>query len=82
VSCDRRNPDFVKTTAVMGYFVIAAALRAASANTLTRSAYRNVAKLKNDPPCDVFLEVALWCLDGLPASRQRLLDLGTGWIHA
>jgi SAM-dependent methyltransferase len=67
---------------MLPYFLTAAALKAASANTLTRSAYRTAAKLKNDPPCDIFLRVALWCLDGLPASRQRLLDLGTGWIHA
>jgi len=65
----------------MGYFLTAAALKVASANASTRSAYRAVGKFKNSTPCDVSLQVALWCLDGLPTSRQRLLDLGTGWIH-
>ena len=67
---------------MLPYFLTAAALKAVSANTLTRSAYRRVSLLKNDPPCDIFLHVALWCLDGLPPGRQRLLDLGTGWIHS
>jgi hypothetical protein len=66
---------------MLPYFATAAALRVASANTLTRSAYRALGKLKNGPPCDVSLKVALWCMDGLPPERQRLLDLGTGWIH-
>jgi hypothetical protein len=63
------------------YFFTAGALKVASANTLTRSAYRMVGRLKQSTPCDVSLESALWCMDGLPPHRQRLLDLGTGWIH-
>lgn len=65
----------------MGYFVTAAALKVASANSLTRSAYRALGRLKNSKLCDVSPEVAMWCLEGLPPGRQRLLDLGTGWIH-
>ena len=64
----------------MNYFIAAAALKAASANAWTRSAYRAATLLKSGPR-KALVQEALWCLDGLPAERQRVLDLGTGWAH-
>jgi hypothetical protein len=65
----------------MNYFVTAAALKVASASVLTRRIYRALTRLRHGPR-DVIPEQALWLLDGLPQSRQSLLDLGTGWAHA
>jgi SAM-dependent methyltransferase len=65
----------------MKYFVTAAALKVASASVLTRRIYRALTRLRHGPR-NVIPEQALWVLEGLPQSRQRLLDLGTGWAHA
>jgi SAM-dependent methyltransferase len=65
----------------MNYFATAIALKAASANSLTRSLYRVLTRLSGAPrPGDV--RQALWLVDGLPEQQCRLLDLGTGWAHA
>ena len=65
----------------MNYFVTAAVLRVASASVLTRRIYRALTRLRRGPR-NAFPENALWLLEGLPQSRQCLLDLGTGWAHA
>jgi SAM-dependent methyltransferase len=65
----------------MNYFVTAAALKIASANALTRSAYHVVTRLRSGAR-PVFLDRAVWLLDELPDQDARLLDLGTGWVHA
>lgn len=63
------------------YFLAAAALKVASANSLTRTAYRAATRLKSSAR-PVLLDRAIWLLDGLPEQASRLLDLGTGWVHA
>lgn len=64
----------------MNYFIAAGALKIASANAWTRSAYRTATMLRTGVrKADV--QEALWCLEGLPNERQCLLDLGTGWAH-
>jgi SAM-dependent methyltransferase len=65
----------------MNYFVTAAALKIASANALTRSAYHVATRLRSGAR-PVFLDRAVWLLDELPQHDARLLDLGTGWVHA
>jgi SAM-dependent methyltransferase len=65
----------------MNYFVTAAALKIASSNALTRSAYHALTRLRSGPR-PVFVEQAVWLLEGLPEEHCRLLDLGTGWVHA
>jgi len=67
----------MKETAL--YYGAAVALKAASATPLTRRAYRGLARLKSGPRI-VALDQAQWLLDNLPSGR--LLDLGTGWVHA
>jgi SAM-dependent methyltransferase len=62
------------------YFLVASALKIASANAWTRMAYRAATRLKAGPR-KAEIQEALWCLDGLPSERRRLLDLGTGWAH-
>lgn len=64
----------------VNYFVAASALKVASANAWTRGAYRAATMLKTGPR-KAAVQEALWCLEGLPDERQRLLDLGTGWAH-
>jgi SAM-dependent methyltransferase len=64
----------------VNYFVAAAALKMASANSWTRGAYRAATELRSGPR-KAFIQEALWCLEGLPSEPQRLLDLGTGWAH-
>jgi len=63
------------------YFVAAAALKVASASRPTRGAYRALSRLKGGPRPVIF-DQALWLLDGFPEQEGRLLDLGTGWVHA
>jgi SAM-dependent methyltransferase len=65
----------------MNYFLAAAVLRAASLNRVTRAAYYAAGNLRQSA-CHVWVEQGQWILDGLPAARSRLLDLGTGWAHA
>jgi SAM-dependent methyltransferase len=65
----------------MNYMVAAAALKLASANPLTRNTYRALGQLKTGPR-PVYHEQAVWLLDALPEKESRLLDLGTGWVHA
>jgi hypothetical protein len=65
----------------MNYFVTAAALKAASANSLTRSTYRTLTRLKSGPR-PPFIDRGVWLLPALPAHTARLLELGTGWVHA
>jgi SAM-dependent methyltransferase len=64
----------------VNYFVAASALKVASANAWTRSAYRAATMLKTSPR-KAAVQEALWCLEGLPDEWQCLLDLGTGWAH-
>ena len=65
----------------MNYFLTAAALKAASTNAVTQRAYRALTRLRSDAR-DFFIDQAEWTMEGLPDSPQRLLDLGTGWVHA
>jgi hypothetical protein len=65
----------------MNYFITAAALKVASANALTRSTYRALTRLKSGPrPPQV--DRGIWLLAALPKPACRLLELGTGWVHA
>ncbi len=63
------------------YWVVSGALRVASLGPLPHL-YRLATRLKSGarPPAD-FSQV-LWCLEDLPERPCRLLDLGTGWVHA
>jgi SAM-dependent methyltransferase len=65
----------------MNYFVAAAILRVASASPLSRLAYRALTQLKSGPK-PVLHGQAIWLMDALPDWDCRLLDLGTGWVHA
>jgi SAM-dependent methyltransferase len=65
----------------MNYFVTAAALKMASANVLTRSTYRTLTRLKSGPKPPQ-LDRAPWLLAGFPDHACRVLELGTGWVHA
>ena len=65
----------------MNYFVTAAALRLASANALTRRAYWALSKMKRRPRT-VWHDQEVWILDNLPQTPGRLLEIGTGWVHA
>jgi predicted SAM-dependent methyltransferase len=65
----------------MNYFVTAAALKAASANSLTRSTYRALTRLKSGPRAPQ-IDRGVWLLPALPTHTARLLELGTGWVHA
>ena len=65
----------------MNYFVTAAALKVASANSLTRSTYRALTRLKSGPRVPQ-IDRGVWLLPALPTHAARLLELGTGWVHA
>ena len=65
----------------MNYFVTAAALKVASSNALTRSTYRTLTRLKSGPK-PAQLDRAPWLLAGFPEHACRVLELGTGWVHA
>jgi SAM-dependent methyltransferase len=68
----------------MNYYLAALALRAFSATPLTRRAYRYLGNRKAVRP--IHHGWARWVLDNLPPDRPgervRVLELGTGWIHA
>jgi SAM-dependent methyltransferase len=49
-------------------------------NSLTRAAYRSLGRMKQGPR-PIYHDPA-WLLSSLPAGPSRLLDLGTGWVHA
>lgn len=63
------------------YWLVSGALRLASLGPLPRL-YRLATRLRSRarPPAD-FAQV-LWCLEELPEHPCRVLDLGTGWVHA
>jgi predicted SAM-dependent methyltransferase len=65
----------------MNYYVTALALRLASANALTKSAYWTLSKMKRGPR-SVWHDRGTWLLENLPDSPSRILELGTGWVHA
>lgn len=64
------------------YWIVSGALRLASMGPLPHL-YRLATRLR----CGVrasggYFGQVLWCLEGLPDRPCRLLDLGTGWVHA
>lgn len=64
----------------MRYFATAVALRAASMSSLTRRIYRGLTRLKSGPR--PIYHDPRWLLERFPSGSSRLLDLGTGWVHA
>lgn len=65
----------------MNYYLTAASLKLASANTLTQKAYWALSKRRKRPRY-VWPTQSEWILDRLPHESGCLLELGTGWIHA
>jgi SAM-dependent methyltransferase len=65
----------------LNYFITAALLKGASSSALTRRTYHALTRLKRGAR-NAFPEIGCWLLRDLPAGRQRILDLGTGWAHA
>jgi SAM-dependent methyltransferase len=67
----------------MRYHLAAAALRTASAIPQTRHVYRQLCNLRRAPR-EVDHREAAWLMRELPAAngRLKLLELGTGWVHA
>lgn len=69
----------------MNYLVAAAFLKAFSLNSTTRSLY-GVAKRFRRQERHIIHERAAWVMDLLPPPQSdrklRILELGTGWIHA
>src|SRR5271156_6271259 len=77
----RPRPALHQPEAQMNYFATAAALRLASTNVLTRQAYWTLSKMKTGPR-PVWHHREEWILANLPQRPCRLLELGTGWVHA
>ena len=63
------------------YWLVSGALRLASIGPMPRL-YRVATRLKSGARAPAEFEQVLWCLAGLPDRPCRLLDLGTGWVHA
>jgi SAM-dependent methyltransferase len=74
------NSALMKGLGLLRYFGAAAALRAASINSLTRGVYRKLTRLKRGPR--PISHDPHWLLDSFPKGPSRILDLGTGWVHA
>jgi SAM-dependent methyltransferase len=75
------RPTRYQPKAQMNYFATAAALRLASTNALTRQAYWTLSKMKTGPRT-VWHHQEEWILANLPQHPCRLLEVGTGWVHA
>src|SRR5690242_7704142 len=63
------------------YWLVSGALRLASLGPLPHI-YRRATRLRSGARAQADVSQAMWCLEGLPERPCRLLDLGTGWIHA
>jgi SAM-dependent methyltransferase len=64
------------------YWLASGALRLASIGALPR-VYRLATRLRSGGHVSAgYFVQALWCLEDLPERPCRLLDLGTGWVHA
>jgi SAM-dependent methyltransferase len=69
----------------MNYYVVAAALRALSAHSVLRNAYRWVGNRKRSFPVSMPKPRWIWeqvVKEGVDGRGHTLLELGTGWVHA
>ena len=68
----------------MNYFVAAAILKMFSLNSQTQDLYRYLTNLKH-PEKPIDHDRSMWLLGGLKdisAAPLRVLEIGTGWVHA
>jgi SAM-dependent methyltransferase len=65
----------------MNYYLASAALKAVSMSSLTRWAYRALARRKASPKA-INKQIGEWLLSRIPPGSVTVLEIGTGWVSA